>query len=100
MLAPLPSDGSHPDPTVLRQIATRIAQQAEGVRQSASRLRLASVTTPWSGPAATAFVDHACVLAARFERAATLLDDAANSMRWHAGGVEQLLASARQSGKP
>jgi uncharacterized protein YukE len=90
----LPSDTHPADPVALRQIATRIGQQAEAVRRSAARLRLVAVTTPWRGAAATAFVNHACVLAARFERAAALLDDAATAMRWHAGAVEQLMGIA------
>jgi hypothetical protein len=84
-------------PDEIRQLAGRVAVEAERVRDVAASVS-ATRTVPWQSPTASAFRDSVTLSMVSLHRTAELLDAAARVLHAHAAAVESVLAALRLAG--
>jgi uncharacterized protein YukE len=77
-----------PDPAALFATADRIGRHADALRLRASRLAMAAANARWESPASRAFRAEVDALGRDMNRAADRIDDAADTLRRHAGLIE------------
>ncbi len=74
---------------VLRARACALRLEADGLRQTAFRVRMVGATVRWRSPAADAFRARVEGRAASLQRSAEWLHEAAGALEAHAAAVEQ-----------
>ena len=84
-----------PDPAELYATADHIGRHADALRGRASHLSAAAADAAWESPAARAFRAKVDALGHDMNRAANRIDDAAETLRRHAGRIETELALER-----
>ncbi|HEY5168337.1 MAG TPA: hypothetical protein VIK03_02935 [Thermoleophilia bacterium] len=84
-----------PDPAELYAAADHIGRHADALRAHAAHLASAAANARWESPAARAFRAKVDTLGHDMFRAANRIDDAAETLRRHAGRIETELALER-----
>ena len=84
-----------PDPAELYATADHIGRHADALRARAAQLASAAANARWESTAARAFRAKVDALGHDMNRAANRIDDAAESLRRHAGRIEAELALQR-----
>ena len=84
-----------PDPAELYATADHIGRHAEALRARASHLASSAANARWESTGARAFRAKADALGHDMFRAANRIDDAAETLRRHAGRIETELALER-----